>query len=116
MGISYVMWVYDDGIRQAERSEEQRNKIQSALGEAVLKVCLKPDYESTEQGFERVTWSQVNNFGNCVNLVDEVHSNDLGVYLWGSNCLAKIQDLDDKDLVTAKQIIDDEMARRNKSE
>jgi hypothetical protein len=40
MGYATILCIYQDGIDDADRSREQWHRISTALGEAVLQVCM----------------------------------------------------------------------------
>jgi len=108
MGQKHILWVIEDGISRTKEKPE-------ALGEAVLKVCLNPDFAPTPdgQGLERVWWRSVLGV-SCVNWVDDVHQSDIRLYLWGGNCLRPIRKLDDEDLEQAAALLQEEIERRAK--
>jgi len=115
MGIGYVMWICDDAIRGAKVPSPEKDKICSDLAEGVLEVCLDPNYESTPDGLRRYPAATVANHGNGINFVDEIHSRDWGVYLWGENCLRKISDLDEFGFEKLKELVSKEDERRSNS-
>jgi hypothetical protein len=113
MGIGYVISVFDDAIRGAKIPGAERDKITDDLAEGVLKLCLDPDYESHQDGLRRITDAIVGNRGNGLNFVDAIHSREWGVYLWGENCLRKINDLDDFGFEKLQELVANEELRRN---
>jgi hypothetical protein len=113
MGISYVMTVFDDAIRDANKPDSKKDKICHDLAEGILKLCLDPDYESVPDGLGRITSTTIENHGNGLNFVDEIHSSEWGIYLWGENCLRKIYDLDDFGFEKLLEIVKKEEQRRN---
>ena len=113
MGMANVLFVFEDGIVHAKDSETEFARYAAALGEAILKLCLKPVHEWTESGLRRVTAAEVLNHRNCANWVDEVQSTDQGVYLWSGNCLRPLAKLADDELQYAKDLLDEETRRRS---
>jgi hypothetical protein len=39
MGYSSILWIYEDGIKSAEKSRESWDALRPLLGQAVLEVC-----------------------------------------------------------------------------
>ena len=85
MHIGHILFVYNDGIRGAKDENANINEYVKAIGEAVLKVCLDPVYESTPEGLERRTNHSVLNHGNCINWVEEIHSSETAISEIGVN-------------------------------
>lgn len=112
MGIGYVITVFDDAIRGAKAPGQERDKICDDLAEGVLKLCLNPDYEHHPEGHRRCTDAIVGNYGNGLNFVDEIHSREWGVYLWGENCLRTINDLDEYGFNKLRELVLTEEKRR----
>ena len=112
MGIGYVMSVFDDAIRGANVPGGEKDRICADLGEGVLKLCLAPDYEPAPNGRARITSVEIGNHGNGLNFVDEIHSREWGIYLWGENCLRKINDLDDFGFEKLQELVKNEEQRR----
>jgi len=104
MGYAAIIWVYEDVIRDAERSKDEYNRLKGELGEARLQVCAG--------GPEGVRSAPVLSHGNCVNFYDRVHSTDTKLYLWAGNRLRPIHELHDKDFAMMKALISDEETRR----
>jgi len=109
MGYKHIVWVNEDGMRQKTAGLEQ------AFGQALLKVCLNPDYAHAPEGPERVWWADVGNHGGCINWVDEVHQSDSRLYLWDGNCLRPLRKLDDEALQQAAALLQEEIKRRAKN-
>lgn len=105
MGYAHIIWVYDDGIRDAEHSKDHRNRLRSEVGEAVLQVSLG--------GPRGVKSANVLGHGNCVNRSDEVHSTDARAYLWSGNCLTPLHRLDDEDFAILSRLVSEEHQRRS---
>lgn len=78
-----------------------------------MKLCLDPNYEPLPEKLRRQPGAQIGNHGNGVNFVDEVDSHDWGVYLWGENCLRKVNDLDEFSFEKLKELVLEEHKRRN---
>jgi len=100
MGYSIIIWIYEDGIRDAEDSKEIWEKIKPEVGEATLKVCFGTKY------------AEVRGFANCVNFCDEAHSTDAKLYLWNRNCLVPISKCNNEELKAARNIMDEEISFR----
>jgi hypothetical protein len=100
VGVAYLTWINDDGVRDATDSPTRWDEMKEAVGEAVLKLCLRPDIEFNARIMqrERETAHPIRNHGNAVNFCDEVHSTDQRVYLWFGNCLRSLRQLPDSDL------------------
>jgi hypothetical protein len=98
------MVVRDDAIRNAKVSEEKH--LETAVGAAVVKLCLDPDYEETAEGHERITDAAVLNHSNGISCVGEVGSSDVQVFAWMRNCLRPIAELPQEDLDFVKKIVE----------
>ena len=112
MGHAHILYIYNDGIRDVKNQPDKHPEYAKAVGEAVLKLCLNPDYASTPEGQERVTWHSVFNHGNCVEYAGEVHSTDALCYVWLRNGLRTLDQLNDDELDGAKRLFDDLYAKR----
>jgi hypothetical protein len=100
MGRAYIVYLYDNEIRKAARSEEKWEELSPELGDAILSVCLDPDEKlMPEEGIlkkvQRVTSHRLGNHANSVNSCDRAHTDDLNVYGWSGNRLAELSDLED---------------------
>jgi len=113
MGYKHIVWVNEDGINKKTQKIEN---LEQALGQALLKVCMNPEYASTPDGPERVWWVDVGNCGGCINWVDEVHQQDSRLYLWEGNCLRALQKVDDAALQQAAALLQEEIERRSSAE
>jgi hypothetical protein len=113
MPTAHLLFVFDDCIVHAKNSEIGFARYAGALGEAVLKLCLEPIREWTENGLGRVTSATLLNHGNCVNWVDEVHSMEQRFYSWSGNCLRPLAKLSDGELQNATDLLDEERRRRS---
>lgn len=141
MGYAKILFIYEDGIRDAERSTESWRKFTPAVGEAVLRACIGQIPEKIEllrlmdvtesvrdqkweSQVERLrsltkpssTSSPVFSHTNCVNLCDTVHSTQSELYLWSGNCLRQLYQIDDDDLTTCRKLIEEELDRRKESQ
>jgi hypothetical protein len=112
MGISYVMSVFDDAIRGTTTPGPEKNKICDDLSAGVLKLCLDPNYDADPDGRGRITSANIGNCGNGLNFVDEIHSSEWGIYLWGENCLRKLNELDDFGFDKLQELVRNEEKRR----
>ena len=104
MGLAYILWVYDDGIRDAKHEPDKYTK---AVGEAVLQVC-----KSAQWTPDVPTSASVLNNHNCVNRAGEQHSDWQAVYLWAGNCLWPSHDMSDQGLQRARELLEEEIERR----
>jgi hypothetical protein len=104
MGLAHIMVVRDDVIRNAEVSEEKQ--LETAVGAAVVQLCLDPAYEETAEGHVRITDAAVLNHSNGISCVGEVGSSDVRVFAWIGNCLRPIADLPQEDLDLIKNIVE----------
>lgn len=59
VGYAHILWVYEDGVEEAERSVAAWGRLRPALGEAVLQVVIG--------GARGVKSAPVLGHGNCVN-------------------------------------------------
>ena len=112
MGNSHILWIHNDGIREAKNNPEAAAKLEQPLGKAVLKVCLDPYYEAIPEGGKRVNSEAVLNYGNCVCWAGEPHHTDEQIFVWGRNCLRTPDQLDDAELESAKRLLDSVYASR----
>ncbi len=104
MGYAHIIWVYDDGIRDAKHSKGRWDRLRSEVGEAVLQVSLG--------GPSGVKSANVLGHGNCVNRSDEVHSTDVRAYLWSGNCLTPLHRVDEDDFAILSRLVSEERQRR----
>ena len=118
MGEAYLMWIYDDGVRDALGSAEEWAEMEAAVGKAALKLCLRPDYwlNPRTMKMQRMPAHPVGNHGDCVYLCDEVHSSDEKAYLWKGNCLRPFSELSDKELELAERLLLAEQVSRQSSD
>lgn len=107
MGLAYILWVQDDGVRDAKDDPEKYSK---AVGEAVLQLCKSAQWSS-----DVPSSASVLNQHNCINRAGEQHSDWQAVYLWAGNCLWSAHDLTDKGLERARELIDEEIEQRKKA-
>ena len=107
MGQAYILYVYDDAIRDAKDDPLKRYAI--AVGKAVLTVC-KDHWSRTESS------APVLNHSNAVNLAGEQHSTWQQVFLWSQNCLRSAADLSLDDLELARRLLDETIEERKASE
>ena len=104
MGYAHVMWIYDDALDGIPKVGGERDKLRSAVGEAVLAVA-------SQEGRKNVS-AEVLHHGNAVNLCDTIHSTADRLYLWSRNCLRTFSELGDADLETCKRLVDEELKKR----
>jgi hypothetical protein len=104
MGYAIVLWVYEDAIRDCERSKEIWESYRPDVGEAVLQVCIggKHDVES----------APIKNHGNAVNRFAELHSTWLTPIAWSGNRLAHLSQLNDVEFHAFYEKIQKESRRR----
>lgn len=112
MGYAKILWIYEDGIQDADRSPEGWSRLRPEVGEAVLKVCL--DQSRDAEGQRIHSSHAVGPHSNCVNYVDEVHSTHERLYLWVANCLRPLEQLDEDELSAAERALRKERERRAK--
>jgi hypothetical protein len=113
MGMAHLLYIYDDGIRDAADDADAHEQIASQVGTGVLKLCLDPDYRSLPSGeIVRVTRASTEGHGNAINHCDRVHAGGEEVYMWSGNRLASIGDLDDDELERLSEIVSEERRRR----
>ena len=105
MGLAYILWIYDDGIRD---SKHEPRKYRDAVGDAVLQVCRSSQWAKVP------TSAPVLNHSNCVNVAGEQQSTWEQVYFWSQNCLRSARTLSADELLTARRIIDEELDSRKK--
>ena len=106
MGYSYIMHIYEDGIKESKPSKEIEKKLKSEIGEAVIKLCLNPEYDyGAVEDAGKITTEKIGTITNGINLIDEVHSTENKLYLWAGNCLRPIKDLHKKDLKLVEHLI-----------
>ena len=109
MGITHIVTVRDDGLTMnAAKGQE----LESAVGEAVVTVCVKPQFAGTERGPERITWHPVMNHGNCVQHVTEMHSSEEQIFIWAGNRLRSLQELRDEEIDGARRLFEALYAKR----
>lgn len=106
MGMAYILWIYDDAVRDAKYEPD---KYSQAVGEAVLSLCRSAQWS------EVPTSATVLNHHNCVNRAGEQHSDWQAVYLWAGNCLWSASNMSDMALERAKELIDEEIENRKKA-
>lgn len=110
MGLAYVLWVYDDAVRDVDRDSDLAGKSKLEIGEAILELC-RPRMARRDV---EVRSHPVRNHSNGVNLAGqgEVHSTWDQVYLWSRNCLRASYELTVEELETAKAVIEEKIAER----
>jgi hypothetical protein len=104
MGYAHVIWIYDDALDGIPEVGSERDKLRSAVGEAVLVVA-------SQEGQKNAS-GEVLNYGNAVNLCDTIHSTADRLYLWSGNCLRTFSELDADDLEICKRLVDEELKKR----
>jgi hypothetical protein len=112
MGCTKILWIYEDGLKEATESVEKWEKYKEEIGQAVLKLCLDPDYISTPNGLKSVKSHRVFNNINCVNLSDNVDSKDHRLYVWQGNCLKPFSYLNNEEVVKVEYLLSKEKKRR----
>ncbi len=118
MGVAYVAWIYDDSIRGATPSPGLWTQLKYQLGEALLKLCLRPDvaFDDRTMQKERVTFHSVGHSANGANLCDQVHSSEERAFLWAGNRLQTLRQLSNEGLETlAGLVLAEQEARRKRS-
>jgi hypothetical protein len=111
MGNYHIVSIAADGIHVIQ--DQDRNPgLAQALGEAILKVCLDPDFAMVPYGRERVTSAPVLRHGNCVSWVDEKHHTEARLYYAPSAFVRPIASCSLEELEEAKKLLDDELQRR----
>lgn len=119
MGYGDVLWVYEDGIRNQDRS-----KLAPIVGEGVLDLCLDESFYSVSppepstgqprpEDLRRVRSKPVLGHVNCINWVGKYHSTDEVILVWARNCLRPLSALDDEELRAAKELFDEETRLRD---
>ena len=103
MGMAYILYIYDDAIRDAKYGRE---KYRNAVGDAVLDLC---------QMYAQNKSAPVLNHSNGVNLVTQTDGTWTGVYLWSNNCLRSLHDLTTEELIQAKNIIQEKIDERGET-
>lgn len=109
MGMAHIIWVHEDGIERSLRSNAEWVKLGRAVGDAVLQVSLSRHHT---RGDREVNSASVLNSGDCVNHCDHGHSTDSRLYYWGSNCLRRLDQLEDDEFTVVESIVADERKRR----
>lgn len=104
MGYAIVLWIYEDAIRDCERSTEIWERCRPDIGEAVLQVCIG--------GQHGVKSAPIRNHGNAVNRFGALHSTWLTPIVWSGNRLAHLSRLDDKEFESLYEEIQEERKRR----
>ncbi|MBV5340805.1 MAG: hypothetical protein J0665_14820 [Deltaproteobacteria bacterium] len=112
MGIGYVMSVFDDAIRDAKVPGAEKDRICGDLASGVVKLCLDPDVDPHPDSCGRVKSVAIGNHGNGLNFVDAIHSREWGIYLWGENCLRKMNELDNFGFDKLRELVMNEERRR----
>lgn len=111
MGMAHILWVYEDGLTL---NSEKGDRLEAALGQAVFKLCMNPDYAATEHGTQRIRSHKVlNQFAGVCHL-ESVHSSDRRLFVWADNCLRGVGDLTDEELQDARALFEAELARRSR--
>jgi len=105
MGTAHIFYVYDDALRDVDPEALARD-----LGVALLTLTMQPDRDGA--GPPRVTWHRVGSHGNALQWCGEIHSREVRVYLWSSNCLTELRHLDDGALRVLADAVARERARR----
>lgn len=112
MGYAHILYIYNDGIRDAGRDLETLHRMIAAVGAGVLKVSLFPEKERTGDRFTRVKDCEVLNHGNCINWVDEVHSRAQRLYWWDRNYLRPLRELGYEELLQVKAVVDEALVQK----
>jgi len=100
------MFLRDDAIRIGKKAEaDNRQELESEIGKSALDLSLSPQYVPTAEGEERITAAKVGHCSNGLEWVDEVHTTDRRVFVWISNCLRPINELNEIELAVIKQIV-----------
>jgi hypothetical protein len=114
LGTYHIVSIWNDGI--AGVPGQHRNPgLAQALGEAILKVCLDPDYAMVPNGLKRVTWAGVPGASNCVRWIDEKDYTEVRLYYASTAMSAFVRPMSEcspEELEEAKKLLDDELQRR----
>jgi len=89
MGYESILWVFEDCVRDAERSPSERERLRPEWGEAVLRMC---NWDENRKARRSVG---IGRGGNCFNRCDQPHSDHTRAYLWAENYLSRPDQLED---------------------
>jgi len=107
LGLSEIILIKNDAFLTQKKPYFENKLLIPVVGEAVLKVISELRRLQTQKNYESIL-----NHMNAVQFVDEVDQTQQRIYLWQSNTLRKIQDLNDADLTIIDQIVKNEKQRR----
>ena len=108
MGQAHILCVREDALTLSKPPVD----VPTEVGEAVVRLCMKPEMHWTESGLRPTTWGRVGPCENGIEHADEVHSTDRRLYLWIGNCLRPIHEVKREDLEAAEELLREELRRR----
>ena len=114
MGYAHLMWVLEDGIREAKNHPEEAPKYVEQVGAAVLKLCLDPTMMQTPDGLQPVTSEPVANHANCINHAAKLHSTDEEIFVWAGNCPRTLDQIPDDQLEGVRRLFEARYEKRKK--
>jgi hypothetical protein len=117
MGMTYIVGISDDTIRDAGHSPEEWERLRYQLGETLLSVCLKEVsarlvFTMMREGSPAFVSGTVGHHVGAVLVSDEVHTFDERLYLWNRDCLKALDKVPEKELLLAEELIAQERLRR----
>lgn len=107
MGQAHILCVREDALTLSKPPD-----LTAQVGEAVVRLCIKPEMHWTESGSRPTNWARVGACENGIEHADEVHSSDRRLYLWIGNCLRPIHEVKKEELEAAEELLREELRRR----
>ncbi|HEX3326117.1 MAG TPA: hypothetical protein VHV50_03890, partial [Actinomycetota bacterium] len=110
-----MFYIYDDAIRSMEGRDQIPSDLAEEIGRAVINLSLNPDFTMELEPPHRVTWHHLQwsggSHGNAMTWVDRPHSTDVRPYLWESNALQRLDQLDLERLEQMRTLVEREIDR-----
>ena len=107
MGLIEILYIYEDGIQQVLNLENVPEDYIEEMGKSVFEVI-----KNLRNPIIKRQYAPIFNHSNCVNIVDEIGSDQQKLYLFALNSLRPIQELDDRELKFVEDLLGKEKKRR----
>lgn len=109
LGLIEILYIYEDGIQDVLYLDKVPEDYIEEMGKSVFEVI-----KNLRNPLIKRKSARFFNHGNCVNIVDEIGSDQQRLYLGALNSLRPIRELDDREFNFVEELVEKEKNRRIK--
>jgi len=109
LGLIEILFIFEDGIQDILDLDEVPKESIKEMGKSVFEVI-----KNLRNPLIKKKSARFFNHYNCVNIVDEIGSDQQRLYLGALNSLRTIRELDDREFNFVEELVEKEKNRRTK--